>query len=852
MTSSPVVAGAAHAPGLSTDEAARRLGTDGPNVVASSSPKLWRIVGVQFRNVVLVLLLVTAGVSGVLGQVQDAVVILLVLSLSVGLGAWNEYRSALVSSAMGDRLRHTTRVLRDGIWTTADVRSVVVGDLARLGVGSIVPADCVVVHATDLWCDESVLTGESRPVPRSVGDHVLQGAVVVAGSAEAQVRATGARTEFGGIAAGLRTRAPETSFQAGLARFSVLLVWIAVALMLLIVVSGIAFSRPLLTTVLFALAIAVGVTPQLLPAVVSTALAAGARRLEHADVLVKRLVCVEDLGGVDVLVTDKTGTLTSGGLRFRSAIGADGRPDGRVLAAARATVPDDVAVAGTVGASVADVLDREVLAAAHQAGTAPVDVVATLPFDHERMRSSALVHRADGTQTVVVKGAPDVVVPRCGDVPSTASAVLDRLRAEGHRVLAVATVDVDDDARTADPDTAGGTLALLGFVVFEDPPRPGVAAAVAALERLGVRIVVVTGDDPVVAEQLARSVGITVGAPLLGSALGAAAPSGTGGTSARSGADAELARRVLGAGVVARVRPADKAVVVRALRASGRTVAFLGDGVNDALALHAADVGISVVTATDVARDAADVVLLDKDLAAVVTAVRTGRRVFANTLKYVMMGTSSNIGNMLSAAVAASFLPFLPMLPAQVLLNNLVYDLGQLTIPTDRVDPERLAAPSRWDVGAVRRFMLTFGPVSSLFDFVTFAVLLGVVHAGPAEFRTVWFVESLITQSLVVFVIRTNRMPSWRSRPGPWLTAGALGSALVAVAIPLSPLGPVVGFAPLTWPLLATIGVIAVAYLVLAETLKALLFRFVFREPSTTHHAVHHLRRAAARFGPSR
>jgi Mg2+-importing ATPase len=836
MTTPPVVTEASRSPGLSATDAARRLAVDGPNVVASSSPNLWRIVGSQFRNVVLVLLLITAAVSGTLGQVQDAVVILVILALSVGLGAWNEYRSALVSSAMTDRLRHTARVLRDDAWTTVDVRSVVVGDLARLGVGSIVPADCVVVAATDLQCDESVLTGESRPILRVTGDRVLQGAVVVAGSADAEVRATGARTEFGGIAAGLRTRAPETSFQAGLARFSVVLVWIAVALMLLIVVSGIAFSRPLLTTVLFALAIAVGVTPQLLPAVVSTALAAGARSLKRSDVLVKRLVCVEDLGGVDVLVTDKTGTLTSGGLRFRSAIGPDGRPDARVLAAARATVPDDVAAAGTAGASIADVLDRELLTTAHEPGTPAMDVVATQPFDHEHMRSSALVRKVDGSQEIVVKGAPDVVVPNCRGVPSAAVTTLDRLRAEGHRVLAVASTDVADDAVTADPDAAGAALTLLGFVVFEDPPRPGVADAVAALHGLGVRIVVVTGDDPVVAEQLARSVGIPVAVPLLGPAL----------------TEPELAGRALAAGVVARVRPTEKAVVVRALRASGRTVAFLGDGVNDALALHAADVGISVLSATDVARDAADVVLLDKDLAAVATAVRTGRRVFANTLKYVMMGTSSNIGNMLSAAVAASFLPFLPMLPAQVLLNNLVYDLGQLTIPTDRVDPERLASPSRWDVAAVRRFMLTFGPVSSLFDFVTFAVLLGVVHAGPAEFRTVWFAESLITQSLVVFVIRTNRVPSWRSRPGRWLTLGALGSATVAIAIPLSPLGPLVGFSSLSWPLLVSIGVIAVAYLALAEALKALLFRFVFRDPVSTHRSTHHVRRAAARFGPSR
>ncbi|ROP58665.1 HAD-IC family P-type ATPase [Curtobacterium sp. PhB115] len=826
--------------GLSTADATARLKAGGPNVVGSSTPSLWRIVGTQFRNVVLVLLLSTALLSGVLGQLQDAVVILVILVISVGLGAVSEYRSARVSSAMGDRLRHSARVLRDEQWATVDVRDVVVGDVVRLGVGTVVPGDCVLLTAEELECDESVLTGESRSVPRHVGETALQGAVVVAGAAEAEVRATGTHTEFGGIATGIRSRQPETTFQAGLARFSVLLVWIAVALMILIVVSGLAFSRPLLTTILFALAIAVGVTPQLLPAVVSTALAAGARVLKRSDVLVKRLVCVEDLGGVDVLVTDKTGTLTSGGLRFRSAVGQDGLPDDRVLAAAVATVPEDLAGEGAAS-SIADVLDRAVFDTAERVKLQTGTALATRPFDHERMYSSALVEQPDGSHTLIMKGAPDVVVPRCRNVSDGATAYLRELLEAGHRVLAVGAAAVDDTVTTADPDSVNAPFVLLGFVVFEDPPRPGVADAIAELRGLGVRVIVVTGDDPIVAGELARSVGIPVNRPLLGSDLHAAA-----------GSPSALAEQVLAAGVVARVRPADKADIVRALRAAGNTVAFLGDGVNDALALHAADVGISVLSATDVARDAADVVLLDKSLAAVATAIRTGRRVFANTLKYVMMGTSSNIGNMLSAAVAASFLPFLPMLPAQVLLNNLIYDLGQLTIPTDRVDAERLVAPSRWDLGAVRRFMLTFGPVSSLFDFITFAVLIGVVHASPAEFRTVWFVESLLTQSLVVFVIRTNRVPSWRSRPGLWLTIGALGSAAIAIALPLSPLGAVVAFAPLPWPLLLTIGAIAASYLALAEVLKALLFRYVFRPPSTAHRSAHHVRRAAARFGATR
>lgn len=828
------------AEGLTSTAAAARLTEDGPNAVGTPAPSLVRTIAGQFRNVVLLLLLATAVVSAVLGQVQDAVVITVILLTSVGLGTVNEYRSALVSSAMADQLRHTARALRDGVWTTVDVRDVVVGDLVRLGVGSVVPADGALVSAQDLQLDESVLTGESRPVEHRTDESVLQGAVVVAGSGDARVTATGRATEFGGIAAGLRSRAPETAFQAGLARFSMLLVWVAVSLMVLIVVAGIAFSRPLLTTVLFALAIAVGVTPQLLPAVVSTALASGARLLKRSDVLVKRLVCVEDLGGVDVLVTDKTGTLTSGGLRFQDALDPSGRPAPMLLGVARVTVPPDVPADGVAG-SVADALDREILDAsvANAAPDGSPVVLATRPFDHERMTSSALVLEHDGSRRLVVKGAPDLVLARCGDVSPAGHETLQRLLAAGHRVLAVASAIVPGTTTTADPIAVSSAFVLEGFLVFEDPPRAGVADAIGALRDLGVRVVVVTGDDPVVAAGLARDVGIPVGCALLGSEIGAAADQPL----------ATLASRVLDAGVVARVRPADKAVVVRALRDAGKTVAFLGDGVNDALALHAADVGISVLSATDVARDAADIVLLDKRLDAVATAVRTGRRVFANTLKYVMMGTSSNIGNMLSAAVAASFLPFLPLLPAQVLLNNLIYDVGQLAIPTDRVDPERLTSPARWDVGAVRRFMLVFGPVSSLFDFITFAVLLGVVHAGPTEFRTVWFIESLLTQSLVVFVIRTNRVPSWRSRPGRWLTLGALGSAALGVALPLSPIGALVDFAPLPGTLLAVVALIAVVYLLLVEGLKAFAFRYVFRNDAGAHRTAHHVRRLAARFG---
>ncbi|HXR44730.1 MAG TPA: HAD-IC family P-type ATPase, partial [Pseudolysinimonas sp.] len=524
---------------------------------------------------------------------------------------------------------------------------------------------------------------------------------------------------------------------------------------------------------------------------------------------------------IQILITDKTGTLTAGTIALESAIAPDGSSDAGLVALAASTAGE------ALGAGTTDALDAALLAVAgHRPAT-----IAVRGFDHERRMSSALVDTADG-RVLVCKGAPESILARCTEVPPAAAAVAQTQLERGARLIAVATRPAPGATSIADADETG--LALRGFLVFTDPARPEARAALDRLDGLGVRVIVATGDHPAVAAEVAGSLGLRIGTPLAGGAIDALD-------------DAELARTALAAGIVARVSPEQKERLVRVLRAGHTTVGFLGDGVNDALALHAADVGISVDTATDVAKDAADVVLLEKSLDVIADGVTEGRRIFANTLKYVFMAASGNFGNMISAAAASAFLSFLPMLPGQILLGNLLYDASQLTISTDRVDAATLAAPARWDIGAVRRFMLVFGPLSSVFDLATFALLLGVLQADATTFRTGWFVESLASQALVVLVIRTRMFPFFRSRPSLPLLISLLLVIAVAVALPFTPLGAVLGFAPPAPGLLLALAGVVVSYLVIADVAKRLFFRSETERPVPKPH-VRRLRRAMSGF----
>lgn len=787
--------------GLTSAQAAERLARFGPNAIGERRVRAADVLLRQVRNPLLVLLVAAAGVSFGVGERADAGIILGIIALSVGLGFFNEYRSERAMVDLHRRIRHEASVVRDGVNRRVDVRDLVPGDVVRVAVGDVVPADLRVLEAERLECDEAIVTGEAEPAEKPAGSSAFMGTTVRSGSGAGLVVATGRATMFGNIAAHLAEHPPETAFQLGLRRFSGFLVRVTLVLTVSIFVVNAALHHPLLESLLFSLAIAVGLTPQLLPAIVTVSLATGARELAKRSVIVKRLVSIEDLGNVDVLFTDKTGTLTRGDVALHRAMDPNGRDDERVLQLALGCSDPSLS------------LDRalEDGARGRNVPAPPWERIASVPFDYERKLLSVLVRDGSGRRFEVTKGAPEAVLARCAaGADGAVRAVLDGLFDAGERVVAVAERECGADAALAAPGDRD--FVLRGFVAFSDPVKADAAQSLDRLRRLGIDVRVVTGDNERVAGKVCRDLGMDVAGTLTGAQIDALD-------------DAQLEGVLAQTTIFARVTPEQKLRVVRAARRAGNDVGFLGDGVNDAVALHAADVGIAVDSGTDVAKDAADIVLLDKDLGILADGVVEGRRIFANTIKYVLMGTSSNFGNMFSAAGASLVLSFLPMTAPQILLNNLLYDVGETAIPTDRVDDELLARPAHWDIAFIRRFMLVFGPISSVFDLLTFVLMLTVFRAGPALFQSGWFVESLLTQTLIIFAIRTRRVPFWKSRPSFALAAASIGVAAVGAVLPFTALGASMGFVPLPplffGLLLAMIG----AYLVLVETGKLLLFR---------------------------
>nr|WP_243841671.1 magnesium-translocating P-type ATPase [Mycobacterium sp. DL592] len=830
--------------GLSSAEVSARRARYGPNAVRTHHVNAFAVLGRQLRSAVLILLAATAVVSYFLGDSLQAIIIGVILAASIGLGFINEYRAERAAAALHSGVRHTAVARRDGAFVSVDVTELVPGDVIRLSLGEVVPADIRLIEVNGLECNESILTGESMGSEKSAqpvaagaelaesDDLAFMGTIVSGGEGTGVVYATGRNAEFGRIAAGLGERQPETDFQAGLRKFSYLLLQVAIALTVLILVSNLLLRKPVIDSVLFSLAIAVGITPQLLPAVVSASLATGSRQLAKAKVLVKRLVCIEDLGDIDILITDKTGTLTEGSISLVDAVDPVGAHSDSVLRLGLLATDVDPE-SGGVGANPLDAALWESPQAKDVVG-AGVQRIACVPFDHVRRATSVLVDD-NGKRVLVLKGAPEQVLVRCQGTPEATQHTLDALFAAGRRVVAVA-VRPAAELTTITGDESD--LMLAGFVVFADEPKAAARESLARLAALGIELKIATGDNPRVAEKVCADLGLVSKGTVTGAQLEAL------------GAD-DFTAAAQNNTIFARISPEQKAQLITSARRSGRSVGFLGDGVNDALALHAADVGISVESATDVAKDAADVVLLEKDLGVLATGVAEGRRIFANTIKYVLMGTSSNFGNMFSAAAASALLPFLPMLPSQILLNNLLYDSSQLAIPTDRVDQEQLQAPSHWNIGFIRRFMLVFGPISSLFDFLTFGLMLGVLHAGATEFRTGWFVESLATQTLIIFAIRTRRVPFFRSRASVPLTITSLTVVAVGVLITISPLARPLGFTPLPLQFFGALAGFVVVYLVLVEFTKKWFYAEQTREagkPQRTRGREHRIHRRAARF----
>jgi Mg2+-importing ATPase len=637
---------------------------------------------------------------------------------------------------------------------------------------------------------------------------------VVRGTATAVVVRTGDATEFGRIARQLEEQQPATRFERGLAAFGRLLLQVMVVLVVLIFIGNVLLGRPLIDSLLFSVALAVGLTPQLLPAVVSVSLSLGAQQMARAKVVVKRLSAIEDFGGMDVLCTDKTGTLTTGTVRLAAAVDADGSDSPRVLEAAYLNALYQTGFSNPI--------DEAILAAQH-VETAATARLGELAYDFGRQRLSVLVSLGN-ERVLLTKGAVESVLSVCrtvelrnGDaVPleqgeGTVRHRLEELCGQGYRVLGVARRVLPPEELLDLAAEAGMTF--LGFLTFRDPPKAGIGRTLRELTALGVSLRMITGDNRQTAAHIAQAVGLNVGTVLTGDDL-------------RGLDDKALAEGVVRTVVFAEVDPIQKERIIRAFQRAGNDVGFLGDGINDAPALHAADVGISVETAVDVAKDAASIVLLEKNLDVLIEGVRLGRRTFANTLKYIFVTTSANFGNMASMAVVSLALPFLPLLPLQILLINFLTDLPGMTIATDDVDPEQLERPGAWDIQLIRSFMITFGLVSSAFDFLTFGVLRLGFGTEAELFRTGWFLESVATELAVMLVLRTRR-PFFRSRPGAALLSSSIAVALITIALPFSPVAEPLGFVPLPAPLLAAIAMITTGYVLATEILKARFYRHV-------------------------
>jgi Mg2+-importing ATPase len=812
--------------GLTADDARRRLGEVGPNEPARA-PRTAGLVQILLllANPLVVILLIASAASAILGERVNASIIVLMVGLSVVLNFVQTYRSHRVAERLRDVVAPTATALRAGTWIEIRRRDLVPGDIVRVAAGDRVPADARLLETRDLHVQQAALTGESMPAEKGADDLevaprqpvdarnvVFLGTSVVSGTATALVVATGPATAFGDIAARLAMRPPETEFERGTRQFALFITRTVFFLVLFVLLASALLHRAFLESLLFAVALAVGLTPEFLPMISAVTLSRGAAHMARQKVIVKHLEAIENFGSMDILCSDKTGTLTSGDMVLDRSLDPFGQVSERPFTLA--------CINSSHQTGIKSPLDAAIL----KHGGAVINEyrkIDEIPFDFERRRLSVVVENSGG-RLLVTKGAPEGVIACCtayevGDrrgvldeaQRARCEATYRELSAQGSRVLAIAYAATPLQAVYGTHDECD--LVLAGFVSFFDPPMEGVAEAIRALRRDGVVVKILTGDSELVAQHVCGQVGLD-------------SVRIVGGDEIERMTDSALAAVAEHTTVFARVSPSHKTRIILALKSRNHVVGFLGDGINDAPSLHTADVGVSVATAVDVAKDAADIILLERDLGVLHAGILEGRRAFGNVMKYLLMGTSSNFGNMFSMAGAFLFLPFLPMLPTQILLNNFLYDLAQITIPTDNVDDAFIEIPQRWNIGIIQRFMMVIGPISSIYDFLTFGVLLWIFRASEALFQTGWFVESLATQTLVLFVIRTVGTP-WRSRPSLPLAMTTVLVVLIGVMLPFTPLAATLGFVPLPGAYFAFLGGVTLTYLVLVEVVKRRLMR---------------------------
>jgi Mg2+-importing ATPase len=815
--------------GLSREEAQKRLLRFGPNLLkARAKTDTFTLLINQFRSPLVLILIGAAILAFFLGDPTNGGIILVIVVASGLLGFWQERGSTQAVQRLMAIIQLKVSVLRGGPPEDVPAEQIVAGDVILLAAGDVVPADGLILESKDLFVDEATLTGETYPAEKSVGtmpdettishrsNSLFMGTHVISGSGKALVVNTGSQSEFGKIADHLRFRPAETEFEHGVKHFGYFLMIVTLVLVMAIFAINLYFKRPVLDSVLFSLALAVGLTPQLLPAIISINLSHGAKRMAENKVIIKRLASIENFGSMNILCSDKTGTLTEGTMRLHSFIDADGKENAKVLLYAFLNSSFETGYNNPIDSAI------RVHAAPDISAYHKLDEV---PYDFIRKRLSILVAGKEGN-LIISKGTLPNLFSVClkaetaggivdlGGVREKVQAEFEDYNRQGFRVLGIAYRAFGSANTIKKEDEKDFTF--LGFIILEDPAKKGVAETIQKLKQQGISLKVISGDNRLVTAHIGEQVGLSTARILTGSDL-------------LKISDAALIKQANEVSIFAEIEPNQKQRIIVALKKSANVVGYIGDGINDAPALHAADVGISVDSGADVAKEAADIVLLEKDLGVLEKGVREGRMTFANTLKYVFMATSANFGNMFSMAGASIFLSFLPLLPKQILLTNLMTDFPELNIASDNVDTEMVMQPRRWNIRFIQQFMLTFGILSSLFDYLTFGALLWFFHASESQFRTGWFMESVISASLIVLVIRSRR-PLLRSRPGRNLFLATLSIVALTLILPFTPLDQILGFTRLPASFILGILAIVIAYILAAEFAKRMFYRLV-RQP---------------------
>ena len=814
------------ADGLSDREAKQRFIRYGANSLKQKqqNSKLFLLLN-QFKSPIILILIAAATISGFLGDTVDTAIILSIVLISGLLGFWQEQGATDAVAKLLAMVQVKATVLRDGQSQDIPNTDVVPGDIVLLTAGDSVPGDCLIVESKDLSVNEATLTGETYPankqsgvLPAEIGlsqrtNTLYMGTNVISGTAKAVVVQTGTRTEFGKVSERLKLRPPETEFEAGLSKFGYFLMEVTLILVVLIFVANVYLKRPVLESFLFSLALAVGLTPQLLPAIVSVNLARGAKQMAKKQVIVKRLPAIENFGSMNVFCTDKTGTLTEGEVKIHGAVDIEGKESDRVMFHAYLNAASESGYINPIDTAIRQ----------HQVfDISSYQKLDEVPYDFSRKRLSILFKK-DNTNVIVTKGALKTILDVCSSVETVEGQPIDitaqrqnlqqqadELGNQGFRVLGVAYRNFEHDTFSKDDETQ---MVFLGYLTLFDPPKAGIADTLKELQALGITPKMITGDSRSVAVNIIKQIGLPEPKVLTGAEL-------------RHLSNEALIHQVQETTVFAEVEPNQKEQIIIALKKAGNVVGYLGDGINDASALHTADVGISVESAVDVAKEAADIVLMQKDLNVLVEGVKEGRITFANTLKYVFMATGSNFGNMFSMAGASLFLNFLPLLPSQILIMNLLTDLPEMTIATDRVDSELVDRPRRMDIKFIRNFMVVFGLLSSVFDYLTFGALLLILKANPTQFRTGWFLESIISASLVVLVVRTRRS-IFESKPGKYLFIATIATVIVTLILPYTPLSQPLGFQPLPIEFLLLLAAVIGLYIICAELVKKVFYKYI-------------------------